>query len=182
MMQWSPVPGKTAPEEAKPAQIGEPVSHRSRAHYDQDEFGWLLEQADLLRDGRLDEIDRVSLVEFLTEMARNKKHEFRSAMIVLLQHLLKVAVQPERITRSWLLTIDGQQQEAQFLIKDEPGMRQYLPDLYAEAYPVARRRASIETGIGIDRFPEDNPWTLDAALTFVPPEPSPRGRKVRRTG
>ena len=156
-------------------------SNTARALYEQDEFGWLLEQADLLRDGRLDEIDRVSLVEFLTEMARNKKREFRSAITVLLQHLLKVALQPEKITPSWLLTIDERQEEAQFLIEDEPGMRQYLPDLYAKAYPVARRRASIETGIGIDRFPVDNPWTLDEALTFVSPAP-PRGRKVMRKG
>ncbi len=170
---WTQAPGNTASEEAK---------LRSRALYDQDEFGWLLEQADLLRDGRLDEIDRVSLVEFLTEMARNKKREFRSAATVLLQHLLKVAVQPEKITRSWLLTIDEQQDEAQSLIEDEPGMRQYLPDLYAKAYPVARRRASIETGIGIDRFPVDNPWTMDEALAFVPPAPPPRGRKVMRKG
>lgn len=154
----------------------------ARALYDQDEFGWLLEQAGLLRDGRLDEIDRVSLIEFLTDMARSKKHEFRSAMIVLLHHLLKVAVQPEKMTRSWLLTIDEQQDEARSLIEDEPGMRQYLPDLYAKAYPVAHRRASIETGIGIDRFPADNPWTMDEALTFVPPAPPPRGRKVTRKG
>ncbi len=154
----------------------------ARALYDQDEFGWLLEQADLLRDGRLDEIDRVSLVEFLTDMAGSKRHAFRSAMVVLLHHMLKVVVQREKMTRSWLLTIVEQQQEAQFIIKDEPGMRQYLPGLYAEAYPVARRRASIETGIGIERFPVDNPWTLDAALTFVPPAPPARGRKVMRKG
>ena len=155
-------------------------SSTARALYDQDEFGWLLEQADLLRDGRLDEIDRVSLIEFLTDMARSKKHEFRSAMIVLLHHLLKVTAQPEKVMRSWLLTINEQQDEARFLIEDEPGMRQYLPDLYARAYPVARRRASVETGIGIDRFPVDNPWTLDEALTFAPPAPPPRGRKITR--
>ena len=172
----------TASEEAEAAQLGKPISHRSRALYDQDEFGWLLEQADLLRDGRLGEIDRVSLIEFLTDMARSKKHEFRSVMIVLLHHLLKAAVQPEKMTRSWLLTIVQQQQEAQFLIRDEPGMRQHLPDLYADAYPVARSRASIDTGIKISRFPEDNPWTMDEALAFVPPAPPPRGRKVTRKG
>ncbi len=176
------VTGRTpAPGEAEPAQIGTPP-HPSKARYDQDEFGWLLEQADLLREGRLDEIDRASLVEFLTDMAHSKKHEFRGMMTVLLHHLLKVVVQPEKVTRSWLLTIVEQQQEAQFLIEDEPGMRRYLPDLYAQAYPVARRRASIETGIGIDRFPKDNPWTLEAALAFMPPATPPRGRKVTRKG
>ena len=103
--EWTPAPSEaatkvraTAPEEAQPAQIDAP-SYRPKALYDKDEFGWLLEQADLLRDGRLDEIDRASLVEFLTEMARNKKREFRSAMTVLLHHLLKVAVQPEKVTK-----------------------------------------------------------------------------------
>lgn len=165
VMEWTQAPSNTA-----------------RAQYDQDEFGWLLQQADLLRDGRLDEIDRASLVEFLTDMARSKTHEFRSAMIVLLQHLLKVVMQPEMMTRSWVLSIVEQQQEAQFLIEDEPGMRQYLPGLYAKAYPAARRRVSAETGIEIGRFPVDNPWTMDAALTFVPPAPPPRGRKVMRKG
>jgi len=178
---WTQAPSNTAKPEVCAA-ASEEAALRSRAVYDQDEFGWLLEQADLLRDGRMDEVDRVSLIEFLTDMARSKKHEFRSVMIVLLHHLLKVAVQPEKMTRSWLLTIDEQQGEAQFLIEDEPGMRQYLPGLYVKAYPVARRRASIETGIGIDRFPENNPWTMDEALTFVPPAPPPRGRKVMRKG
>lgn len=170
MTGWTPAPSGAAPEQAEPAQTGTPP-HPPKARYDQDEFGWLLEQADLLRDGRLAEIDRVSLIEFLTDVARSKKHEFRGMMIVLLHHLLKVVTQPKKVTRSWLLTIVEQQQEAQFLIEDEPGIRQHLPDLYAKAYPVARRRASIETGIGIDRFPQDNPWTMDAALTFVPPAP-----------
>ena len=166
-----------------PGNTAEPeVCATARASYDHDEFGWLLEQADLLRDGRLDEVDRVSLVEFLTEMARNKKREFRSTVTVLLQHLLKAAVQPEKITRSWLLTIDEHQEEAQSLIEDEPGMRQYLLDLYAKAYPVARRRASIETGIEISRFQVDNPWTMHEALAFLPPAPPPRGRKVMRKG
>jgi hypothetical protein len=47
----------------------------ARALYDKNEFGWMLQQADLLRAGRLDEIDRHSLAEYLTGMAAaNKPH------------------------------------------------------------------------------------------------------------
>lgn len=153
-----------------------------RALYEEDEFGWMLQQADLLRANRLDEIDRHSLAEYLTEMARSKQAAFRSAMTVLLQHMLKARMQPERMTRSWLLTINVQRREIRFLMGDEPGMRQYLPGLYAQAYPGAREDAAIETGIAISRFPTDNPWTMDEVLTVPLPEPAPRGRKVKRKG
>ena len=152
------------------------------ALYEEDEFGWMLQQAALLRAGRLDEIDRHSLSEYLTDMARSKQAAFRSAMTVLLQHMLKAEVQPEKVTRSWLLTINVQRREIGFLIEDEPGMRQHMPGLYAQAYPAAREDAAIETGIAISRFPTDNPWTMDEVLTVPLPEPAPRGRKVRRKG
>lgn len=181
MVKWTQVPGKTA-SEADAVQIGKPVPHRSGAIYDQDEFGWLQQQADLLRAGRLDEIDRVSLIEFLTAMALTHRNAFQSAMTVLLHHMLKVLVQPEKTTRSWLLTIRVQQRHSRLLVKDNPGMRQYLSDLYVEAYSDARGDASIETGIEISRFPEDNPWTMDEALAFMPPEPPPHGLKVTRKG
>ena len=42
--------------------------------------------------------------------------------------------------------------------------------------------AAAETGIAINRFPADNPWTLDEALAFVPPEPPPRARRAARRG
>ena len=169
-------PGHEALEGAE--RVGTPSPARARR--DADEHGWLLEQAGLLRAGRLEEVDRALLAEFLTDMASTHRHAFRSAMTVLLHHMLKALVQPERMTRSWLLTIRVQQQHARFLMKENPGMRQYLPDLYANAYADARGNASVETGIALDRFPMDNPWTLDDALAFVPPEPLPRGRRARK--
>ena len=150
--------------------------------YDQDEFAWLLHQADLLRAGRLGEVDRQPLAEFLTDMAGSHQDAFESAMRVLLQHLLKLSVPPDKLTRSWRLTIAVQQENALLLIKRRPGMRQYLPGLYADAYPVARRLASVETGIAVSRFPAANPWTMEEALAYVPPEPAPHGRRRTRGG
>lgn len=150
-----------------------------RVSYDQDQFGWMMQQADLLRAGHLDDIDRQSLADLLTDMAASDKRAFESAMTVLLEHMLKVLVQPERLTRSWLRSIAAQQIEARRIIRTEPGMRQFLPDLYASAYPDARRLASAETGVETGRFPVDNPWSMEEALAYMPPEPAPRGRKVK---
>jgi hypothetical protein len=178
MADGTQAPGHGALEEAAPA--GTPP--QARARYHEDEYGWLMEQAGLLRAGRLEEIDRASLVEFLTDMASTHRTAWQSALTVLLHHMLKALVQPERMTRSWLLTIRVQQRQARLLMEDNPGMRQYLPTLYAKAYADARGDASAETGIAIGRFPVDNPWALDDALAFVPPEPPPRRRRAARTG
>ena len=94
--------------------------------------------------------------------------------------MLKVVVQPEKPTRSWLYTTAVQQDEVGSLTKQHPGMRPHLASIYADAYPRADRSAAAETGIPETRFPADNPWTLYEALAYMPPEPPPRGRKVTR--
>ncbi len=147
-------------------------------HEEPGEYGWLMRQADLLRAGRLDALDQQSLADLLTDMAISEMRALESALRVLLQHLLKVIMQPEKLTRSWLYTVALQQDEAKTLIKAHPGMRQHLPAIYADAYPRARRLAAVETGIPESRFPTVNPWTMDEVLSYVPPEPPPRGRKV----
>ena len=152
-----------------------------RADYHRDQFGWMLQQADLLRAGRLNDLDRHSLAELLTDMAGSDKRAFESSMRVLLQHMLKVLVQPEKLTRSWIYSIAVQQVDARRLIETEPGMRPFLPGLYDAAYTDARRLASVETGIALSRFPAENPWSMEEALAYVPPAPTPRGAKRQKT-
>lgn len=164
MMEWTQMPGDTAP-----------------ADYHRDQFGWMLQQAELLRAGRLDDLDRHSLADLLTSMAGSDKRAFKSAMRVLLQHMLKVLIQPERLTRSWLYSIAVQQAEARDMIEAEPGMHPLLPGLYDATYADARRLASVETGIALTRFPTKNPWSMEEALAYVPPAPVPRGAKRQKT-
>lgn len=161
--EWTQMPGSTA-----------------RADYHRDQFGWMLQQAELLRAGRLDDLDRHSLAELLTSMAGSDKRAFKSAMRVLLQHMLKMLVQPERLTRSWLYSIAVQQAEARDIIEAEPGMHPILPGLYNAAYADARRLASAETGIALTRFPTENPWDMEEALAYVPPAPAPRATKRQK--
>ena len=89
-------------------------------------------------------------------------------------------MQPEKLTRSWLHSIAVQQAEVRDLIETEPGMRPFLPGLYDAAYADSRRLASVETGIALSRFPIENPWSMDEALAYVPPEPALRGAKRQK--
>lgn len=147
--------------------------------YDTDEYSWLVQQADLLRDSRLEDLDRPNLIEFLSDMAQDHKSKFKSAARVLLHHLLKVRMQPERLTRSWALTIAEQQVRAEDMIANHLGMKPLLAKLYRDAYKDAVRLAAAETGIPKDEFPAQNPWTMAEALAFVPPAPKPRGRRLQ---
>ena len=57
------------------------------ALYEADETAWLEAIADLVRRGRLDQLDTGTLVEYLADMARRDRREVYSRLVVLLAHL-----------------------------------------------------------------------------------------------
>lgn len=63
---------------------------------DADFYGWTREQAVLLRERRLDELDAEHLIEELLDMGASQEHELESRLAVLIAHLLKWRHQPER--------------------------------------------------------------------------------------
>lgn len=58
-------------------------------NYEQDFYGWLLHNVQLLRDGRLAEADIENIAEELESIGKRDKRELISRMAVLLTHLLK---------------------------------------------------------------------------------------------
>ncbi len=69
-----------------------------------DEHERIGQQIEALRLGRVNQLDRQHLIEFLTYMTVRDRRELKSALTVLLIHLLKIRVQPERLTGSWIST------------------------------------------------------------------------------
>ena len=139
-----------------------------RALYDADEHAWLLRQIAALRDGRLRDIDRDTLADYLTDMTIRDRRELKSRFAVLLQHLLKLQFQPERQSRSWVLTVQHQQAEIADILQSSPSLAADSPALFEEAYPRAVRFAATETGLAVAEFPQTSPWTLAEALAVVP--------------
>lgn len=146
------------------------------SYYETDEHGWMGDQAAALRAGRWDQVDRVHLAEFLDDMAARDRRELRSRLVVLLVHLLKVTCQPQRLSRSWVPTIRREQREIKSMV-DAASLLRIAPEMLAQAWPEARRDAATETGLPLNTFPEDNPWSLAEALAFEPPEPPARSRR-----
>ena len=69
---------------------------------------WAEEQARYLREGRLSELDIEHLADEIEDVGRSEKRELASRMAVLLAHLLKWRLQPEKRSRSWRTIIADQ--------------------------------------------------------------------------
>jgi hypothetical protein len=164
---------------SKTAQASTPVVEPppGRELYEREEHEWIAAQISALADGELNRLDRANLVEYLTEMTIRDRRELQSRLVVLLHHLLKVQVQPERLTRSLVTTILEQQSEIRSIIDGIPSLGRHAEVLAAAAYPDAVRRAARETGLLTARFPAASPWTVAEALAFDPPEPLAGGKR-----
>ena len=89
---------------------------RNSVAYDDDFFAWTQEQARLLRDGELADIDVENLAEEIESMGRSVRRELRNRLALLIMHLLKWRFQPAFRSRSWSSTIIEQRNQALGLI------------------------------------------------------------------
>lgn len=114
--------------------------------YEADEHAWIEHQIDVLRSGDLAHLDRLHLVEYLTDMAINNRRELSSRLIKLYAHVVKWHVQPTRRSRSWVLTILEQQRELRGIFKHSKTLRNLADATLAEDYQAAVREAFAEMG------------------------------------
>lgn len=129
--------------------------------YDQDFYGWALEQAALLRAGRLQDIDAAHVAEEIEDLGKSERRELTSRLAVLLTHLLKWQLQPERRGRSWSLTIAEQRDRVMDHLDDNPSLKSELPVILERAWRSGLRGAQGETDLDLDLFPRANPWLLE---------------------
>jgi hypothetical protein len=136
--------------------------------YHHDFYTWTHEQAALLKEGRLDELDIEHLIEELEDMGTSRERELENRLGILLAHLLKWQYQPERRSRSWEATIKEQRRRIERVLRKNPGLKSYLDEAFENAYGDARLIAVRETGLEENTFPEDCPWTLEQTLLVWP--------------
>ena len=138
--------------------------------YDHDFHAWAIEQALLLREGRVAEADLAHIAEEIESMGRSQKTELVNRLAVLLAHLLKWQAQPNRRGRSWQLTIREQRLRLGEHLQDNPSLKAGTADALASGYRRALLRAQRDTGLPEEAFPGSCPWTLDQVLDdgFLP--------------
>src|SRR2546425_3545560 len=109
------------------------------ALYEVDETAWLEATADLIRNGRLGEVELNTLAEYLTDMAKRDRREVFSRLVVLLSHLLIWEYQPDRRSGSWRVTILEQQRELRQLLESGT-LRNHALAVLTDAYADARKQ------------------------------------------
>jgi len=138
--------------------------------YERDFNLWVEEQARLLKQGRLEQLDVANLVEEIEDLGTGEKKAVQSNLVVVLKHLLKQRFQPGRRSRSWLSSIAEHRRRLRNDLRSSPSLRPYARDVFEECYQDSRRQALIETGLEPDALPVAPPWSLEQTLDpdFLP--------------
>jgi hypothetical protein len=145
--------------EPQPEEI--PMAQPSNAPgYEEDFVAWLEDQAQHARRGEIDALDLENIAEELEGMARSDRREIRNRLTVLLTHLLKCWMRPERRLASWLGTIVEQRGQIAMLLEDSPSLRAYPAQILDRCYPEARRKAALQMRSHESAFPEACPFGI----------------------
>jgi len=131
--------------------------------YQQDFYSWLCRNIELLRDGRLSEIDVENIAEELEGMSKSQQRELINRLKILLAHLLKWQFQPDRRSTSRKGTILEQRSQIRQLLKISPSLKHQINEKITDAYTDAVEYASLETGIPQSDFPQTCPYFFEQA-------------------
>lgn len=135
-----------------------------RVEYNHDFYGWLMQNAKLIREGRLSDIDAENVADELESMGKSEKREIVSRLTVLLTHLLKWQFQAAKRSTSWRNTIIIQRLDIRELLEDSPSLTAEIEEKITSAYEKACLEAENETGIERKNFPETCPYTFEQLL------------------
>lgn len=143
---------------------------KSAELYDRDFYRWTVQNAELLRAGRVSEADLEHIAEEIEDMGKRERRELISRLSVLICHLLKWQAQPERRSKSWIATIAVQRKDLADLLDEMPSLRGYLAKNLNKAHEHAVILASQETFLPMEDFPSTCPYPLEALLDegFLP--------------
>ncbi|NEO03544.1 MAG: DUF29 domain-containing protein [Moorea sp. SIO3I7] len=132
--------------------------------YIKDFHSWTQQTAQLLREGRWQEIDLENLIEEVEDLGKSERRGITSQLIRLLLHLLKWQYQHQRRSDSWLDSITDARTQIELAIEDSPSLRSYPAQQLEQSYQRARRQAAQQTGMSVSVFPEVCPYSLELTL------------------
>ncbi len=132
--------------------------------YDTDLYLWSQTNAQLLRQGRFNELDIEHLIEEIEDMGRSEQRGIYSHQANLIMHLLKWDFQPKYRGGNWLGSIRNARLAIAKLIKENPSLQAAPEKDLIEIYSDARELAADETGLSLATFPLTCPYTIAQIL------------------
>ncbi|WP_257274691.1 MULTISPECIES: DUF29 domain-containing protein [unclassified Endozoicomonas] len=141
--------------------------------YDTDFYTWSYQQAELIRQGRFNELDMDNLIEEVEDMGKARYRALESCLEQLLSHALKWQMQSgkddlhdmDQWFRSWSISIGKQRIAILKELKKNPGLHNKLDEIFLDAYDYSRKLAANEMQCKPDVFPPQCPWTYEQIMT-----------------
>lgn len=150
--------------------MGTELQTNQKSLYETDFVRWVENTVEQLRSQNYASVDWINLIEEIEDMSRRERKSLKSNLIVLLLHLLKWQYQPEYRSGSWRGSIREHRRRINDDLKDSPSLISYLQEIFAKCYANAREQAADETGLPMENFPLDCPYTWESSLdsNFLP--------------
>ncbi len=132
--------------------------------YETDFYAWTWEQVKLLKEGKLNQIDIVNLIEEIESLGKQERQELRKRLGILIGHLLKWEYQSNQRSNSWKATIREQRRRIKEHLEENPSLKSYLSEAIVYAYQDGVDLAIQETNLPDQTFPTGNPYSLSQIL------------------
>ncbi len=132
--------------------------------YEQDYYLWLENTAQILREKKLDRLDLPNLIEEIEDMGKSERRAVCNNLKILLMHLLKYEHQQQKRSNSWRYTIREHRQRIEAAFEDSPSLSKYFLESFDNTYQNARKLAADETGLPLNTFPSESPFTPEETL------------------
>ncbi|MBE9169183.1 DUF29 domain-containing protein [Pleurocapsales cyanobacterium LEGE 06147] len=139
----------------------------SKQLYEQDFYLWITTTIQKIRNRDFDSVEWENVLEELEDLRNERKNELESRLMILFEHLLKLAYWHEEIAyneRGWKGTIREQRKRLNRLLKKNPSLKPYLIEVFDEMYLDARDITIDKTGLPPDTFPIKPIVTVEQAL------------------
>lgn len=136
--------------------------------YDNDFFAWTQQQAEAIRNGDWNEIDREHLAEEIEDMwkvdSRRLWHDLRELLVWLLAYTY--APEQRAAHAWWYVRVVNAYCEIDTVVGVWSNLAAQVQERLDESYREACEIASEETGLPLATFPETCPWTAEQILDY----------------
>jgi hypothetical protein len=141
--------------------------------YEQDFYLWIQRTIELLKKGKLEQLDLENLIEEIDSMGKSQRKELKTRLTVLIEHLLKLqywTTEKEYNVRVWLNTIVEQRRQITYILADSPSLKPVLNDIFLDCYQDARSDTLRKYQLPATLFPQESPFCLLEVLDpdFIP--------------
>ena len=129
--------------------------------YHNDFYSWTQQQVVLLKSKQFNQLDFENLIEEIESMGISEKRALIGRLTILLGHLLKWKIQPEKRSNSWRATIAIQRIDLSEHLSDNPSLKHQLDERFQDSYRKGVLLAVKETELHPSKFPKESPFTIE---------------------